>query len=423
MYTVKFISVYYCFISFLIVFAPLTTGFGDIVPSMLVMWFAFILFKKGSTKSKRIRSFETVENTYIPINIKIVFLTLVAACVFYPLYIIFYTGQSIPSVIINLVSGASNYQLYQEYFMDSDLGNFSITKLPYIVGNGFFKYIYLLFLFKFISTSSKIRKSECLVIVIYMLLYSMVGVARGTSFENFENLLSLIIAILFRFKKVYNKDFFSMKSLVILGSLALVVAIVFQYNLSLRAGGDISASDVTSAIKYDRNGIMAILFPGFGKLLVSLYGYFGFGSYFTSHVITDLWLNDISYCLSSLFPNGLSLFGLTDMSYRVLMDTNYIECNALWSSGYIDYVQKMGTIIVFILVYGVGILSGKLSKRFIIKNDICAAILLYYCLLFMISFPVADFISSSSANQLGVIFSVIFYFFPKTRKVISIYLK
>ena len=191
-YFLTIIKYYYIFLTILVLVVPLNYGLIKFLPSLIIMWGSYIFFKKGvrarylKSKENRITNYNQSNDRFLK---KIFILFTLFLIVFIPLYIKFYTGNTIQSALLSFAIGTgadSNYSMYQQYFADNNLNTFSVDKLPYIILNGLSKVTFWFFCIYYFAYAKKVDKTIKLCFVIVYLLFFLSGISRGTSFENFE---------------------------------------------------------------------------------------------------------------------------------------------------------------------------------------------------------------------------------------------
>ena len=150
-YFLTIIKYYYIFLTILVLVVPLNYGLIKFLPSLIIMWGSYIFFKKGvrarylKSKENRITNYNQSNDRFLK---KIFILFTLFLIVFIPLYIKFYTGNTIQSALLSFAIGTgadSNYSMYQQYFADNNLNTFSVDKLPYIILNGLSKVTFWFF--------------------------------------------------------------------------------------------------------------------------------------------------------------------------------------------------------------------------------------------------------------------------------------
>lgn len=400
MFYSRLILYFYAFLTLLALICPVKISFLQFLPGLILMWSFYLVFSLGSKlKVKKFSGkFNLTEKTdgLNKIAIAIAFLHLL----FYPIYIKFYTGSSVTNIISALSNGLSTYAMYQENFKNSNISQLSLSKLPLIFGHGILKFFFILTVFRVMVFHKKILKHEMLCMFIMVLVTIFVGLSRGTSFELFE------IAIVFLFAYACRRIFagysriFSIKALLKISLFFIVVSSYFAYNINVRMGDGFSFFDSND---FDKTALVYQFSKPLSLVLYSFYGYFLFGLYFNSTVLTKLWMASMTGFLSFLIPGGFSFFNI-DVDLRTYIN-RFIDVGAMWEPDSSVYIIKFGILITLIIVFLLGFSAKYLYYRTF--NNLSALILLYYVFYFFISMPVGNFISTSSASQISIMVALI----------------
>lgn len=414
MYYIRIIKYYYIFITVLAVLAPVDYPFYKMFPALFLMWFSYFLFKKGNSSvtklNNKVDSLIRVYDT----NKKQLIIYVLFALMFIPIYVDFYTGSSAWDALLRFFSSSgseSNYYLYQTYFKENNLNQFTILKLPYIILLGIFKLLFWYFFVYYISFKEKNS------IIIYSLLFILffafflIGVSRGTSFENFEMLIVLIFSLLLRNNNLYNYNYFTKKQLSSLLIIILIATFYFIIGISLRYQDmEISTSHVTSTLRYNEHHFIAKYFNFMASPLMGLSLYFLFPIYFISNVFWLVWFDSVNG-LFSLFIPFSSSFLLNNDSYTSILCRITIDCGAAWQPDMIALMFYTGVPLFLYLVYLLGKLAKFSNNKILKHGDVVYALLLLVIIYQMISFPTGNFIVVSSANKISVFLILIIIMF------------
>jgi hypothetical protein len=397
----KIIKYFYIAITLLALFSPTIFPFSDFLPGIFIMWIFFFIFNFPINKKHSNISLikNDINKSYF------LFLTLVFI-IFYPFYIKFYTGTSIISSILSIGSGISNYYNYQNNFIENGLGEFSLNKLPFILGHGFLKFSFLYLYFNYFLFQNKKSFLILFCIIFMFFTFFLVGLSRGTSFEIFE-IFNIVIFSFVIAKVQKNKLYiFNVSNFFKFNFFALILVIFFMNHIVERYGGNL---DFTSFSNYNQNSLIGTISPFFSIVLYSLYGYFTFGLHFTSTIFYNLWTNSFDGFLTIFFKDGIQLFGIS-ISYREYANY-FIEVGAQWTPDIISLFQNYGLFGSIIFVYFVGYFSNFLLKK--ISYSVSSVILLFFLYFYMISLPIGNFISVSSSNQICIILGIFLLVFKK----------
>lgn len=418
---IKLIRWYYIFLTACALLAPLNYSFFQFLPSFFLLWLSYFVFKAGSVKGLR-RNVRPITIKQ-PVDLsKLFFFFTLGMIVFIPLYVKFYTGGNLAALALGFYSNVgtdSNYQEYQRYFMENGLDQFSLSKLPFIAGYGLTKLLFYFFVFAYIGFTKKLSKGIVALIAILFLLYFMVGMARGTSFESFELLILLLFSTLVRAKIINNKNFYSREQMVRVIAVVALIGTAFIVAKSLRSGEESldGLEGPTSTLAYDSSSFIMAVFPLIGKIALSFSGYFTFGLYFTSELFWKIWMGSINGFFEMLCPFIAPL--LEDMgSYRFELISMGVDCGACWDPDISGFSFYLGLPLLFILIYKLGILSAKAYNKTVVNHDVGNCLVLYLVVYEMISFHVGNFLVISSSNKimlLAVIFIICGDMFYKYR--------
>jgi hypothetical protein len=313
----------------------------------------------------------------------------------------FYTGQTPYSTFLNLRNSASIYYEYQKFFEEQQIYYFSFKKIPYIFMLFFIKIVTFYSYISFFIFKQKMKKCEKFYLIIVSCSFLYVGIARGTSFEIFEFLMLCIFILMVKnkiggFKYSRNWTIF----ILLLNSLMLYIL-----HLGIRARGVTDYYNISLDVFYEPNAILPFFSTFLTTIVLMLFSYFGFGFFYISIYITDIWFSSFEKFLAGLLPlNYIILKG------KPLHETMHylIDLGARWqpdSALFVDYLGYIG-LLTFCFLMG---FFSRFCQR--IKNiSPMVYLTIFIILLQMISLPVGNFILVSSASLL-IIFSLIIYWF------------
>ena len=411
LFYIKLIRWYYIFLTACALLAPLNYSLFQFLPALLLLWLSYFVFKAGCSEGirKNVKSLPLRKG--VDLKKIFIFFTL-GMIIFIPLYVKFYTGGNLLSLALGFYSNVgteSNYQEYQRYFMENGIDQFSLSKLPFIAGYGITKLLFYFFIFSFIGFSKKIPKIVIAQIVVLFALYSMVGMARGTSFENFELLILLIFSTLIRTRIIDNRNFYTKSQIIKLMLLTGVIGSAFIVSKALRSA-DISTiielEGPTSTLSYDNSSVIMSTFPLVGKIALSFSGYFTFGLYFTSEVFWKIWAGSANGLLGMLLPFVTPLLGEVD-SYRITLVSMGVDCGACWDPDISGFSYFLGIPLVLFFIYKLGVLSAKAYNKMVVNHDVAYCLLLYLIVYEMISLHVGNFLVISSSNKILILTAVL----------------
>lgn len=400
---IKLIKYFYLGLTLLVLICPVKLSFIDFLPGLILMWFFYFLFFIGN---KHVVSNPKADPYFLVVKNKSKYIFLVALfyLLFYPIYIKFYTGSSVISAITASFNGVSNYELYQRNFADSNLSDFSLSKLPLIIGHGCLRFLFIVIVFRSIAYKEKMLLLEKISIFIMTISIVIVGLARGTSFELFELFIIFIFGYVSKRVLLKKGSLFPVKTIFRLFIIVFLLSSFFVYNINVRMG---EAFDYLELSDFDKNALIYSISKPLAVILYSLYGYFLFGLYFNSVAMVNLWFTSFSGFFSVFIPSGITIFGI-ESDYRTYV-SRFIDVGAMWHPDSIIYIESFGIIISIIIIYFI----GRFSKRIYgsINNDIASLILLFFVFYIFISMPMGNFISSSSANKIVIVLAAICYKF------------
>jgi len=395
-------SCYIC-LSLLVFICPINIPIINFIPGMLFMWVIYVFFYLG------VKSITVKNKPYGSVVFAVkkqTFLYILTFCfvLFYPFYIHFYTGLSVTQSLYNVLHGGGNYHLYQNYFKESGLSKFTILKLPYIVFNGLLKFFYICSVIKILVYSKKPSTKEKFCLTLMTLILLFVGISRGTSFELFEIVVLLTYTFFVR-RNYFLKKLLTVQDLVILIFIALAGGLYFALNIAMRN----NQSFVEMGNNIDVESLIYKISPTIAVILYSLYGYFLFGIHLSSVILVNVWGRSLIYFFSILIPHGLLLLGLKNV--RVACKP-FIDMGARWMPDMMLFLDSFGLFFFFGFVFYIGRISSKLSNKS--SLNFFRNIVYYYCFYIMFSLPIGNFITTSSANLISLVLSILFF---KTRRM------
>lgn len=373
----RLLKYYVLFLSILIWISPVSFPLDTVIISILIFGILGIYLRFYSFKINKQNNFQELKiykykNIFITFSLGLLIANQLSR---------FYTGKGLDQTMINLISGTSNYLFYQEFFKDN-FNNISILKrIPAVTGIMILKVVSLAGVAQVIFKRSFIG----LILIIPYLLFN---IARGTSIEIFEIAVSFIF---FKSIQNYNLKIFGKRIILLL----IFGSLLFGFNVLIRTPEvikDFSNLCYTAELCFAANQLSEA-FPLLGLILFFLSGYFSFGPYYLSILITKQFLENP---LKLLIGN----WKLNSSSEYVC---NYIDCGVNWEPDLAYTIYNFGIFGTFLI----GILIFKFYREFIRdiyvkKNTSQEKMLLlitsYFIFLQILSFPVGNFIKSSTPN-------------------------
>lgn len=409
----KYIRYYYIILTVFAIVSPLKLNFFDFLPAIFVMWLVYLIF--DFTIKNNMRNFEFRTSARLISNSsdkfsKISIFVMFYAIIFVPLYIQFYTGTSLLVSIKSFLSFSSlghesTYASYQSYFEEANLKQFTFSKIPYIIGSGLLKFLYWAVFVRTLAYKKKATLIEYVSVFVISILYVFSGMARGTSFENFEIIMLLVYTILLREKIIYNRNWFGQKSKYVIFTLLILGGFYFMLSKSLRGTGEIlQVGRITNEMIYDPQAIVSIVSQKLSLVLHGFSGYFLFGMYFSSISIYTIWFSSVEGFLSLFIPKGVLFLGL-GKSYNEIVCSKVIDCGAAWSPDVTKMIDNMGLILFVFFIVLLAKISLRLYKN-LLDGSIISALLLYTMVLFFFSLPVGNFVTASSSIIIAIVLCI-----------------
>lgn len=402
----KILSYWVIILSFILYAQPSTLnkylGTIGLITSISI----YIIFYLGT----RINLFNKKQNvTYVIAKSKssLFLLFLFLTNVFSTAYTLkFYTGNSISAIFTNLLSGTSNYALYQLYFSETGLSEFSTSKIVPIILLAVMKITLIFSVYNLVLNKKIYSAKNKMLFILNIIMYCIFSLGRGTSFEFFEIFLCFAFLKSYSTKFKFNFSLFQFKSILIISSIFLVMNL-FLYSINLR-GGEKILTCYTSEICYNPESPIAIIFPQFSYFLFILGGYFSFGLNFLGVLFTKIYFQDIKGIFNffvggdvNLLSNGKNVCSL-------------IDCGVNWEPDISVWFNKFGLFLFIILVTFLGLFFRYLINTYdYTKQKFVQIGIAYFIFLQLISFPCGQFITTSSSNILSLFFFISYFIFRK----------
>lgn len=383
---------YMIYTAYIILITRLTSiNFIDIFFSIIIMWLLYIIFSLGFGKNKITNKIIFEKNIWIFKQKKIT-LIIIGVSLLVSSYVStkYYTGQTPFSVIRNLSNNISVYYEYQNYFKDNLKGISILKKLPYIFLLFFIKIMFFYYVIAFFKRKRKNNKKEKILLIVVIVSYLYIGITRGTNFEFFEFLFLIIFLILSSQK--YNKIKINKNMVIICIGIVLMITL---YNSRISARGSEFNYYISKDVSYNQSNWITLLSPTLAFILLSIYGYFGFGFFYIGNFFSKVFIKSPGTLFALFLPNGFSI--LENESIMQIMKRN-IDIGAKWHPDIIIIIDKIGIIGLFLVCYLLGRLAKGIYKKY--PQNCIKELTLFNILLFMFSLPVGNFIFSSSSSIL-----------------------
>jgi len=427
--------VFWAYVAFstlaLLAVAGTTLVIDDVLAGTALMWVLFLLFKMGTLVSPKAllcrsargharsvaqasgRSTERQEPVQLdqfaaeqpwiarssgPVLMILGASTLVCAVIIARVF----AGVGPSEVLASLSGGSGRYLEYIQF--DEIVRESGFAQWPYLILMMYKKALLIYGVMAIVVLTRKPRARHWVFIGMCAAAQIYGSLARGTTFEVFELAVLLMFAFFMR-AGAFGKSGLSPKRILLIATLALGAIWYFTYNIQERGRefGHRAASD----IQIDDSGALPSVVTTFTS---GMFDYWGFGIYYSSTFVDQLWLSSGASLDAGLFPGGLSRFYMDDPSS--LMDA-IVSMGARWRPDMILLLQTAGFIG---LVMGC-LLLGSLYRRASPKRTAVALMVQYFVIMQMLSFPVGNFVFVSADNRyLSLLLLFAFLFVRPSRK-------
>ncbi|MEG0292982.1 hypothetical protein [Enterococcus sp.] len=391
---------YLCFTVYAVSITDITTlTMKDTVPAVIFMWAIFMFFSLGyqTNTQKNLYSEEIKNKKAWLLNRKTSTIILLASLSVLSsvLSAKYYTGQSPITVLTGIFS--DNRSLYAEYQLHSKINNissFSIIKIPYILMMFYVKLSVFYFSITYLLIKVKISFLDKIILGMVIGSHIYFGLARGTNYELFE----IVMLIIFITLTKKNRKKMSIK---LVGIVGIVGTMVFLFYERISSRGFEFNYMVNMDYNFNPNGIISTISKDMVFMITLLYDYFGFGFYYISKYIMEVWFVTPMNFAKNLIPYSYAANNTSIME----VVSNQISMGSRWHPDLILLINSLGVIISLILVYFIGKFSSYIRR----ENEDTAIVKLteFIVLLQMVSFPIGNFIFISSASTLIVLILVV----------------
>lgn len=425
MFVSVLVKYWFLLLTIIVLVAPVTISIFEFLPGMILMWLIFFIYKLGITGRGAIsKDSEFVNLTDLHRDTSILSFSLgVIFLVYIPFYVSFYTGNTFNDILDTLLGNNTNYRNYQMYFESNNLSELSVKKMPYIISFALIKLGASLSILKILVFQEKRKKIDyiTLLFIIFSFLYSSIG--RGTSFELFELFTMIVFAFLLKIRIKIGSLTLPRRNIFQIVGVSLILIIYFIINIANRfnVAESIIESDfsfincATNEFCVDNKSLIYKISPVFAVTLFQLANYFTFGIFFSSKLITGVFLKSIEGFLSFVIPSGAFLF--FGKSYTNIVCELLIDCGHDWIPDIVMLMMYLGGMGTVLFLYYLGVVSGKFFIK-AVNGSLFSSLLLYYIIVFVISLPSGNFITASSSNQLCILVSVIMYNYSIEQKIL-----
>ncbi|MGU8477314.1 hypothetical protein ACV3QH_08575 [Clostridium perfringens] len=311
----------------------------------------------------------------------------------------YYTGRDFISVINGALNGGNLYNLYQNYFMNSELGVFSLKKIPYILMLTYITAVLFISYVSIIQINKKIKGIQVFYLCCVTFSQIYFGFARGTNFEIYIVFILLAFTLLNKKSKNQNQKL-NYKAIVIVAILGVIMLVIYRAVVMDR--GVKIGTYICKEIEFDYDSYIVNAFPIITNVIASVFSYLGYGIYEIGVSFLDNVLSNVLYMMGTLVANGNYLFngkGLPDM----LRST--IDVNVNWVPDFIILIDMFGIIlfILFIMLVGHIISNFNENKYPVILVNVVRLL----TFIEMLSLPVGNFLITSTPIKLFVLLIIL----------------
>ena len=411
----KIIKIFYLIYTIYIVMVINTTTltFFMILPAIMLMWINYFLFSVGYNRNKgnKVSVLKSKHsNTWLLERNKLSLLVIASFSMLFSIVAVkYYTGQTPISTFNSLSNNISLYNEYQLYFREQQRNIFSITKIPFIFMLFYIKFFLFYSYMSFLIIKRKVTRFEKIYLGVITLSFLYVGVARGTNFEFFE-LLMLVIFLIFCRHRTNRKFQLPLKTLAKVFLLGSLMIFLLYYGISTRV---VNFNFYTSqGVYYDPNGLLPFLSPFLSFVTMITYSYFGFGFFYISTYVSELWLSSIDNLVAGFLPFGYYI--IRTNSIKVLM-RDLIDMGAKWHPDFVLIINSIGYLGLLLFCFLLGVFTKYIYKMY--NKDPITYLTSFIILLQMLAIPIGNFVFVSSASKLIVILLTIYWIWKLFIKV------
>lgn len=309
----------------------------------------------------------------------------------------FYTGSGLVDGILGLFQGANTYQSYQNYFTESQISSQPIyTRLHIIMFLAIGKFTFVAITCDFYVRLDRHSFSGFAIFFVSTLTYIAFGLCRGTFFEVFEVVIANVYFSMISRSLRPNtgtKTTASIFKMVLL----LILPILFIFNAMRRYDDPAQFLQhvCSSNFCFDSYNIWF-----YGEYLLYIMAtYFSNGIYsisvFYENILAGIGVEYI-IPLYSIF-----LYDTEAIGVRGLICETYLNCRFVWVPDLTLFMSLFGIAAFFAVAFLLRIFH-RLEVRMMKKGRLSGYIFLFYITVLVISLPVGNFITVSSANILGL---------------------
>lgn len=309
----------------------------------------------------------------------------------------FYTGRNFTLVIQGVLGDNSAYNSYQSYFVQNNIGSFSISKIPYIL---MLAYLTIITIWSIVGILLSNRKNgiwRVLYVIGVTLAYAYFGAARGTNFETYIIFIILAYCLLQKSGGIKGK---SLKYLLIVIIAGIILVFIFRARVIAR--GVEFQNNICPEITFNNNSFLARNFPSLVNIGLSVFGYLGYGIFCIGVTISDICFRSVEDFVGFLIPFGHRIFNDATLSDTL---SHTISMGARWTPDFVNLIDVTGILLYFVVLFLLGKFlrkSYKIKAPDLLKNIIGALIFIE-----MLSIPVGNFLVASTSNEIMLLFVLI----------------
>ncbi|NIK11793.1 hypothetical protein [Alkalibacillus almallahensis] len=411
MNTLKIVKFLYILFSIYILLAIFSTTLSlfYIIPSIIMLWLNYIFFNLGirSFNLKQTNFNRKAQNTQPLLfrlsKMKLMFVIIIVN-VFSILATNYYTGQTPISLMQLFLDGGSQYNQYQEYFRTNNLSQFNLSKIPYVLMLFIIKFVLIYSYITVFTHNKKISKFNLFFIIMISIPHIYFGQARGTNFELFE-IVILIIFIIFVRQKIYATKKLNLSNYLKITFVILIMIFIFNFMLGLR--GVEFNQHITNDIQYNSNEILPKISQELSIFILSIFNYLGFGFFYTSTYIQEIWFSSSTNLISGFFPGMLNSNLNLTQSVRSLIDVG-----VKWTPDSMKLIENYGYIGLLLFCFLLGFLSKYTYQSMHSRSVVY--IINFLIVLQMFSLPIGKLILTTSATKLIVLVVILILLWEKT---------
>lgn len=376
------------------------------LPALILIWLFYIFFTAGFNSTKRTKPMRNdikhedelfgivVYDCGIP---KLLFFGILSMAISI-ICARYYTGQLPSQVIQNLILGRSNYINYQIYFGQANIGEMSLSKIPYILLLGLKNIIFIYSYIFIICKAKKIKGKHIFYLVLLAIAHLYFGIARGTNFEAYQLFLILTYCYVLRRQGQHKRI-----NVLWIISLGLLLVVVFFVVLSAR--GATLDYHITDHVIYKPEEFFSTMFPELSLYYMFLYSYLGFGIYYLATLINEVWFASMGGVAGAVLPfvNGLSNISPIDKTNELVV------IGVKWVPDAASIMNVVGIIGLLFICYFIGSFL-KRTSYLQMQNNGYSLLFGYFVFVFLISIPNGHFVTFSS-EQILIVYTIIKYIF------------